>query len=346
MTSTSLIKPPSSTFSINISSANITNCRSIYVTEGHPAVATLAFLSIIFNVVVIIVIQDMSKRRITSATPLFIALAVSDLVVSLFFAIPAIMNWGFDSCSLPFTVGIHVFDQCQVLSICANRGITLLVTAKRAEAVSSRKVLRVRNNNVIKTRVIFWTQLIVFVTIASLPSIIDLSVSLKYLSVRGRQIMWLVYFVCLTVTLLSLSIYIHVSLHLHSRSMTSDSRHSRSTTQDDFQKLVVFVSTVFCCCQFVSIYFQVKDMGLDLGDKTSGGPATTDQIKKWVAMEKWIFYFATVFNSAINLFIYMATSPSFRRSLLGYFRRLAPTNENQLVTLTSVASRSNSSRDS
>ena len=73
----------------------------------------------------------------------------------------------------------------------------------------------------------------------------------------------------------------------------------------DFQRLVAILALVLCCCQSVSIgvYFYLNYAGAGVPDSH-------------LRQQHVLFFslFASIFNSGINLFIYIGASKSFRKS--------------------------------
>ena len=291
------------------------NCTPILEYAGNPSIASIFILSILFNSLVILVILDMRKRKITSSTRLFVGLAVSDITMAVSIVLAAVINWRYDSCTFSRTArdGIHITTEIVSLS---NKGITFYITLKRALAVSTK--LKV-SPSLIST--VF--EMIIFAVISCTPLFIDLAVSEN----KYKAIVWLVFFTLLTVVMAVLAFYILCKLRKHNKSMMSKTRHTRSTNQVDFQKLVFLVATTFTCCHFLAIvlYSHMLSHGFDDAGRSL----------------QLYFFVGLAVNGAVNLFIYIAVSASFRRTLIGYFKktfaRSAP-NVTQMSDLSSSAS--------
>ena len=123
----------------NCSETNST-CTGIFVTEGRPILATIAFSSILLNIVIMLNIHSMAKQKLTPTRNLFLLLAFSDLCVGLIYSLFAVFNWSLDSCSDVITSSVvRVLRYVEIILIGSNRGITLYVTLIRAIAVSAKK---------------------------------------------------------------------------------------------------------------------------------------------------------------------------------------------------------------
>ena len=299
-------------------SSNVSICRPIFEPSGNPFVAAFSILSILFNSVVILVIWDMGKRKITSSTRLFLALAISDMTMAVFFTIEAVMNWSCDSCTVGRSL-IHGVDIMETLAGNSNKGVTLYITLKRALAVSS--TLKVsRRKSLISTVM----ELMIFAIIGCIPLFIILPTEGKYLFDFGIRIVWLVYFTLLSMVMTVLAIFIFCKLRNHNKLMSSNLRHTRSTTEDDFQKLVFLVAASFCCCHFFAIV--LFSYALCYG---------RDEVTKSLII--W-FNAGLALNAAVNLFIYIATSASFRRVLLGFCGRKSARSMSNVTQMSDISS--------
>ena len=279
----------------------MSNCRPILKYAGNPSIATIFILSILLNSIVILVILDMGKRKKTS-TRLFLALAVSDITMAASFVLAAVMNWWGDSCTVSQRMkdGMNVITEVIALS---NKGITLYITLKRALAVSTKLIVSQR-----KTVMSTVFELIIFALINCIPLFINLATANTHYA-----IVCLVYSILLVVVMSVLTIYIGCKLKSHRKLIISNSRHTRSTTQDDFQKLAFLVATTFTCFHFLAIAFfsyLVSHGDHDVSDD--------DGIGRWL---EFGFIVGLAVNAAVNLFIYVAISASFRQVLVRYFRR-------------------------
>ena len=289
-------------------SSNASNCRPIFEPFGNPYVASIFIISIFFNFILILVIVDMAKRKIASSTSLFLALAVSDMIVSVLFTLEALMNWCCGSCTFSANV-IDAIDIAATFSSLANKGISVYITLKRAVAVSTKLKSSQRKNLI---HMIF--ELLVFALLGCTPKFIILAMydvhqgdgDLDALSKFGIKIVWLVYSTVLMVVMTVLTIYIFCKLRMHKKSLISNSRHARFTPQDEFEKLVLLVAVSFCCCQFLAIIL----FSYALWNRE-------DSVTRLLGH---CFHVGLAMYAALNLCIYVAASTSFRQSLLGFLR--------------------------
>ena len=80
-------------------------------------------LSILLNSIVILVILDMRKPKITSSARLFVALAVSDIVMAVPYVLGAVMNWRYNSCTASEAVSYGI-DITTIVTGPSNKGVT------------------------------------------------------------------------------------------------------------------------------------------------------------------------------------------------------------------------------
>ena len=280
---------------INDDGRNDSNCNGteIFKGAGHPLTATISIISVIFNILIILTIKNMIKRKMISSKNLFMILGISDLSVGVIYTVKAIFNWFFKNCEIS-TWFIAPMEMTQTALTFANRGITLYMTLMRAITVSSKQIWNLRNRN----KLMIAIEIVIFVAINCLPEFIAI----------GRNDpkaygIFFGYFVILTILMLMMAVFILIKLHLHNRSISPASYHSSSTVKDDFQRQVIAVAFIFCFCHlFGAIIFGLQSQNM-----------ITEH-----HFQLLLFWFETlmILNSCVNLIIYIVVSRSFRRVFL------------------------------
>ena len=102
-----------------------------------------------------------------------------------------------------------------------------------------------------------------------------------------------------------LSIFVLVKLRIRQRSLDG-----RRSTNDDFEKLIALVALVFCCCLALNVIDKVFDLDAKDCLETCQNRAT------------YLSAIAVVFNSSVNLLIYLLASRNFRVAFFKFVKKL------------------------
>ena len=295
----------------NISRPNVTKGSNYCIPRynGDPVYASTSFLSIFFNVLVILVLSDMLRKKITTAKIHLLALTISDISVNIVMILGAMLQWFYDKCFGNCDAKFRgLFDpRCtrfQDLFIYSNMGMTIYITYVRACAFS----LSYGDKSV---KTLSW-ELFLYGAVAS--GLLPLFASTSVYQITGRSSMWdpcgMFYLMLIVFAMIAMTAYIVVKLHNQRTSDTSVSLTSRPEVKE-FQLMVIVTLITRACIFFVLLSITVVLM---VGKEDLKG--VLDPIIFCVAIAFFI-------KNGISYFIYMLVSCSFRKAFVWKCQQIA-----------------------
>ena len=271
--------------------------------HGHPLVAFCSFSSLICNGIILVVIASKLRKNRDSIKPAAIhlsTLALSDLSIGFVYIFGAALSWSSDSGEMDGSFSAWIISL--VFTHTINRWLTMYITFARAKAVTFTGAMRVEKQTAKRCCI----ETLIFGVLGSIPLFLICASLVKILQLfevpEPFAVGCLIVYPILILTMLIMASLILIKTGRNSRnSMEAVVSEARSQAMMQFQRQVATVALVFCACHSLSLVrngliafhpqgtkFTVN-LGLDVGNA-----------------------FLYMFNSTVNLFIYLLVSKTFR----------------------------------
>ena len=293
------------------------NCSDLtraLTTAGHPLVASFSFAAVAFNFLILGVIYNETRAKRgnieghrTQARVHLSCLALSDIIVAFVYIFATILDSTCSSLNVDYRVAYFTaWVVSLVLAHNVNRWLTLYITFQRAKVIWG--VQRARNIGE-KTLKRIAVELCAYGILGSLPLCLvcaGLIALLNYFRVNEPFSVACMIVYPVLITVMSL-IAIYILIQTDKMSAVSSEEGKRSLAE--FQNQVAVVAIAFCACQFVSI---VRNGILAFN------PRGADLVRSWNL--DLCNNFLNIFNSTINIFIYLVVSKNFRKAFVSLWK--------------------------
>ena len=303
---------------VNGNTSNNVKCPDLR-TDGDKAIAATSFATFFLNVIVAVVLGYMLKQKMTTAKVHLFALAISDLSLGAVMILGAFLDWFYDDCNCQASFKSLIDPTCQTFQdwfLFSNRGITIYITFMRARAISANLHLLKKS---LRATIL---ELVVFGAIGGLIPII---VVMSVYQVKRSNCIWLAfglgYFITICTIMTVLTVYILARSQAHGRTLSTVALTVRSEVKDEFETMVTVVAVVFCLCHSLGLtYFAIAQYNLVHFQ-------TDPRISHFMFNLAKCFNVALYLNSAVNLFIYVTVSSSFRIAFVQICKKVVCTAE-------------------
>ena len=208
------------------------------------------------------------------------------------------------------TSGFRMAFWLLIFSGAINRSMTLFISFARATALRNKTNPRKSRR---KSRRKVVTELCVSTAIVTVATLLVYALAIFVIPSQFglplfNVIAWffLSYFVVLIIVEMTLASFVLIKLGLRRR----NSGKGRTSSYDDFDKLVALVALVFCCTHVLTVIDDVSDLY---------------SVDRHQAMRSRSYYWslvAGVLNSSVNVFVYLLASRNIRTAFIQSLSKL------------------------
>ena len=288
---------------------------------GHELTITITVMSLICNAIVVVVLLDNRRRRKRHAQLYLLALAFSDIMMGVNFAIgAAIMR-----CIVPYPEDyLYEFAAFTYMVAYSNRMLTLHIALARAVAVDSITcAIRIQDKSV--SRVII--ELVLSCVFGVLFGFFSFYFSKNH---RVSVFIKIALLSCITIAMIVSVIAIRMKVR-----PTNHALHPRSSARmkEEFHTLVTVVAITFSFSHIFSIIFYGLYILEDNLQQHKGHISRSSseyveyktkyqRVKSMARTFSLLYSVAMIANAGVNLFIYTAVCRSFRRTFVRFFNHI------------------------